>query len=120
MSAYDSVIQAHRLKIEGQEADCFAQFPAYIERLEASDPDTQSVLAVDSTDGGFQAAAFAPAAMKKAFRWIRKFVALDACHTRSKFRMMLWESMLMTISYHCHGHLFLQRMTNGGHGIASS
>ena len=87
--------QAHRLKqalldkIEGQEADCFAQFPAYIERLEASDPDNQSVLAIDSTDSSFQAAAFTPAAMKKAFRWIRKFVALDACYTRSKFRIML-------------------------------
>jgi hypothetical protein len=87
--------QAHRLKqalldeIEGQEADCFAQFPAYMKRLEASDPDNQSALVIDSTDGSFQAAAFAPAAMKKAFRWIRKFVALDACHTRSKFRMML-------------------------------
>ena len=51
--------QAYRLKqalsneIKGQEADCFAQFPAYIERLEASDPDNQSVLAIDSTDGSF-------------------------------------------------------------------
>ena len=87
--------QAHRLKqalldeIDGQEADCFAQFPAYIERLKRSDPENQCLLTLDSGDNSFQAAAFAPAAMKKGFRWMRKFVALDTCYTRSKFRMML-------------------------------
>ena len=86
--------QAHRLKevllnkIEGKEADCFALFPAYMQRLEDSDPINQALLVTDEQDH-FQAAAFAPAAMKKACRWLRKFVALDACHTRSKFHMML-------------------------------
>ena len=76
-------------EIKGQEADCFAQFLAYMERLEASDPQNQSALAIDSKDSSFQAAAFAPAPLKRTFRWIRKFVVLDACHTRSKFRMVL-------------------------------
>lgn len=73
--------QAHRLKqalldeISGQEADCFAQFPAYIEQLERSNPENQSLLAIDSGDNSFQAAAFAPAAVKKAFRWMQTFVA---------------------------------------------
>jgi hypothetical protein len=86
--------QAHRLKqalldeIEGKEADCFAKFPAYIEQLVALDPKNQSALAIDKEDR-FEAAAFAPAAMKQAFQWLRPFIALDACHTRSKFRMML-------------------------------
>jgi hypothetical protein len=86
--------QAHRLKqalldeIEGKEADCFAKFPAYIEQLVALDPKNQSALAIDEEDR-FEAAAFAPAAMKQAFQWLRPFIALDACHTRSKFRMML-------------------------------
>ena len=68
-----SYLQAFRLKqallnkIKGQEADCFAQFPAYMERLETLDPDNQSGLAINSKDNSFQAAAFAPAAMKKAF-----------------------------------------------------
>lgn len=86
--------QAHRLKqalldeIEGNEADCFALFPIYMQRLEDSDSLNQAVLIADEQDH-FQAAAFAPAAMKRACRWLRKFVALDACHTRSKFHMML-------------------------------
>ncbi len=54
----------------------------------ASDPENQAALATDE-DNRFQAATFAPAAIKKAFRWLRKFVAIDACHTRSKFRIIL-------------------------------
>ena len=59
-----------------------------MEQLVASDPENQSAIAVDEEDR-FEAAAFALAALKQAFQWIRKFVALDACHTRSKFRIML-------------------------------
>ena len=86
-------LQAHRLKqtlldeIEGNEADCFILFLAYMQRLEDSDPLNQALLVTDEQDH-FQAAAFALAAIKKACRWLRKFVALDACHTRSKFYMM--------------------------------
>ena len=85
--------QTHRLKqvlldeIDGNEADSFALFPVYMQRLEDSDPLNQAQLALDE-QCCFQAAAFTPAAMKKAYRWLRKFVALDACHTRSKFYMM--------------------------------
>jgi hypothetical protein len=87
-------LQAHRLKqalldeIKGNEANCFARFPEYLQRLEDSDPLNEAPLVTDK-DNHFQAAAFAPAATKKACRWLRKFVALDACHTRSKFHMML-------------------------------
>ena len=87
-------LQAHRLKqtlldkIKSNKADCFALFLVYIQRLEDSDPLNQALFVIDKQDH-FQAAAFAPAAMKKACRWLRKFVALDACYTKSKFYIML-------------------------------
>jgi hypothetical protein len=39
--------------------------------------------------GRFQAAAFAPSATINACQHIQMFVALDACHTKSKYLMML-------------------------------
>jgi hypothetical protein len=68
-----SYTQAHRLKqalleeIESKEADCPAKFPAYMEQLVASDPESQSALAIDE-DNRFEATAFAPAAIKYAFQ----------------------------------------------------
>src|SRR5438270_13876446 len=46
-------------------------------------------LSYDEDTGRFEAAAFAPSATINACRNIRKFVALDACHTKSKYPMML-------------------------------
>lgn len=42
-------------------------------------------------DNIFQAVAFAPAVLRQAFRneCLQPFTAIDACHTKSKFRMML-------------------------------
>jgi hypothetical protein len=48
----------------------------------------QAILVTDEQNH-FKAAAFAPGAMTKACRWLRKFIALDAYHTRSKFYIML-------------------------------
>ena len=66
-------LQAHRLKqtlldeIKSNEADYFVLFSAYIQRLKDSDPLNQALLITDEQDH-FQAAAFAPAAIKKACR----------------------------------------------------
>jgi hypothetical protein len=77
-------------EIEGNEADCFPKFPAYIEKLKASD--SQNMTQLDITeDNTFQAVSFAPAVLRWAFRneCLRPFTAIDACHTKSKFCMML-------------------------------
>ena len=46
-------------------------------------------LSYDEDTSRFEAAAFAPSATINACRSIQKFVALDACHTKSKYPMML-------------------------------
>jgi len=90
-----SYMQAYRVKqsllveIEGHEADCFARFPAYLQHMADTDNGSLGRLSYDEETGRFEAAAFAPSATINAYRNIRKFVALDACHTKSKYPMML-------------------------------
>ena len=87
--------QAHRVKeallieIEGNEADCFAKFPAYIEAIIAADENALCQIEVDDKTNRFKAAAFAPSATKLACQYLRRFVALDACYTKSRYSMML-------------------------------
>jgi MuDR family transposase len=77
-----SYLQAHRVKqalleeIEGKEADCFAQFPAYIARLKAADTMNFAELSIN-TNGVFEAAFFAPGSLRAGFRSVRRFIALD-------------------------------------------
>ena len=77
-----SYLQAHRVKqalleeIEGKEADCFAQFPAYIARLKAADTMNFAELSIN-TNGVFEAAFFAPSSLRAGFRSVRRFIALD-------------------------------------------
>jgi hypothetical protein len=56
-----------------------------------ADTDNRSLgrLSYNKETGRFEAAAFAPSAAINACRNIRKFVALDACHTKSKYLIML-------------------------------
>jgi hypothetical protein len=46
-------------------------------------------LEVDEESGAFKAFAVAPAATRHVYQHIRDLVGLDACHTKSRFRMML-------------------------------
>src|SRR5215212_7149039 len=46
-------------------------------------------LLYDEDTGRFEAAAFAPSATIYACQYIRRFIALDACHAKSKYPMML-------------------------------
>ena len=86
--------QAWRVKqglleeLEGQEADCFALFPAYLQRLTDADKHNASLLVYDDS-GAFLAIAIAPAAIRDSSGCLRRFFAIDACHTKSKFPMML-------------------------------
>jgi hypothetical protein len=91
-------LQAYRVRqailqeLDGNEGDCFALFPEYIRRIETSDSNNKVLL--QTADEGnslytFQAIAFAPASLIKASRCCHGFMALDATHTKSKYRMML-------------------------------
>jgi hypothetical protein len=87
-------MQAYRVKqalldeIEGYEADCFSRFLAYLQHMADTDNRALGRLSYDDK-GCFQAAAFAPSATINACQHIRMFIALDACHTKSKYLMML-------------------------------
>ena len=81
-------IQAVLLELHGDEASCFAKFPAYIERYEAADPHNFARLAI-AKSGNFEAAFFAPGGLRSAHYNLRGFTALDGTHTKSRFRMML-------------------------------
>jgi hypothetical protein len=88
-------LQAYRVKqallveIEGHEADCFAQFPAYLQHMADTDNRSLGKLEYDEETRHFQAAAFALSATIHAHRFLRNFVAFDACHTKSKYLMTL-------------------------------
>jgi hypothetical protein len=89
-----SYCQAHRVKqallveIKGSKQDCFAKFPAYIHRLQEADPRTYSKLSL-SLNLEFKAYAITPSACISASRRLRPFFALDACHTKSQFPIIL-------------------------------
>jgi hypothetical protein len=81
-------IQALLVEIDGDEANCFAKFPAYIERYLAVHPCYYADLKL-SPNGNFEAVFFAPAGCKRACAQIRPILAVDGTHTRSKYRMQL-------------------------------
>jgi hypothetical protein len=87
--------QAHRLReaiiddINGFEINCFPLFPEYRTRILDADPQNRAILEVDKESGAFKAFAVAPAATRHAQKHIKDLVGLDACHTKSRFRMML-------------------------------
>ena len=88
-------MQAYRIResllfdIEGHESDCFALFPNYIRRLQASDNENKALLKLDPEDGAFVACAIAPASTRNALEHTRSIIALNATHTKSRYRMML-------------------------------
>jgi len=87
--------QAHRLRdaiideVNGLEIDCFALFPEYKNRIIKADPRNRVILEIDKESGEFKAFGVAPAATYHAHEHIKDLVGLDACHTKSRFRMML-------------------------------
>ena len=90
-----SYMQAYRVKqsllveIEGHEADCFARFPAYLQHMADTDDGSLGRLSYDEETGRFEATAFAPSTTINACWNIHKFIALDACYTKSRYLMML-------------------------------
>jgi hypothetical protein len=86
--------QAYRVKeavlqeLWGNESECFAQFPDYINRFNSADPQNRAYLDIGS-DNRFNAAFFAPAGLRHAGRYLRGFTAIDGTHTKSRYRMIL-------------------------------
>ena len=86
--------QAYRVKeavlqeLWGDESECFAQFPDYIDRFKSADPQNRAYLDIGS-DNRFNAAFFAPAGLRHAGRHLRGFTAIDGTHTKSRYRMLL-------------------------------
>jgi hypothetical protein len=86
--------QAYRVKLYvleelwGNESECFAQFPNYIDRFKAIDSENKAWLDI-AIDGAFQATFFAPAGVRHAGRHLRSFTAIDGTHTKSQYRMIL-------------------------------
>jgi zinc finger SWIM domain-containing protein 3 len=83
------VKQALLEEIERLEADCFAQFPVYLQRLSDADQHNMSQIKWDKETGAFLAVCVAPSATISASYRLRRFFAIDACHTKSQFPMML-------------------------------
>jgi hypothetical protein len=88
MQAY-RVKQSLLVEIEGHEADCFAQFLAYLQHIADTNNGSLSRLLYNEETSWFEATAFAPSTTINACWNIHKFVALDACYTKSRYLMML-------------------------------
>jgi hypothetical protein len=76
------------VEVDGDEADCFAQFPAYIERYRAADQKNYAQLKLFER-GNFEAAFFCLVSCIKAQSQLRMFIAVDGTYTRSKYWMQL-------------------------------
>jgi hypothetical protein len=72
------------VEVDGNEADCFAQFPVYIERYKAVDQKNYVQLKLFKR-GNFEAAFFCPASCIKAQSQLRMFIAVDGTYTKSKY-----------------------------------
>jgi hypothetical protein len=87
MQAYRT-IQALLIELDGDEANSFAKFPAYIERYMATHLENYADLKL-SPNGNFEAVFFCPAGCRRAGAQVRPLLSLDGTHTRSKYRMQL-------------------------------
>jgi hypothetical protein len=81
-------IQALLVEIDGDEADCFAKFPTYIERYLAVHPYYYTDLKL-LPNRNFEAVFFAPAGCKRACAQIRPILAVDSIYTKSKYCIQL-------------------------------
>ena len=77
-------IQALLVEIDSDKVDCFAKFPAYIERYKAADPKNYAQLKL-SERGNFEAVFFCLAGCVRATSQLRMFIAVDGTHTRSRY-----------------------------------
>jgi hypothetical protein len=81
-------VQTIRKEIDGNEAEGFAKFPAYVQAFLDADVDNYCELKT-AEDGKFEAAFFAPCGMRYAHLYMRRFIGFDSTHTRSRYCMML-------------------------------
>jgi hypothetical protein len=76
-----------RLEIEGDEAKSFRRIPGLLNAWTTEDSDNYGIL--ECENGQFKWIFIAPQATRHAFQVCRPFVALDGCHTKSRYRMTL-------------------------------
>jgi hypothetical protein len=79
--------EALRQELEGDEAECFKRLPGLMSALDSNNEENRGH--VETWEGHFKRCYIAPAATRAAFEACRPFVALDGCHTKSRFRMTL-------------------------------
>ena len=78
------------VEIEGEEADCFTQIPVYLLRLlESDNKKTKVQFQANKQTGAFQVITVAPGATISTYQCIHQFYALDTCHTKSQFPIIL-------------------------------
>lgn len=71
------------------EAESFAKFLAYAERLKAADLENYCKIEVHHKTSHFQAAFFSLAGLRNAHQFLREFIGVDGTHTASRFWMNL-------------------------------
>ncbi|KAE8180901.1 hypothetical protein CF336_g9113 [Tilletia laevis] len=71
----------------GDEAKSFGRLPAYMEALTTADSDTRAVL--ESSDGKFKRMFVCPGAARHAWRYCRKWLAIDATFMKTKYQSRL-------------------------------
>ena len=81
-------IQALLVEIDGNKADCFGQFPAYIKQYKAANNKNYIQLKL-SERGNFEAVFFCSAGCIWAASQLHLFIAVDSIYTKSKYQMQL-------------------------------
>jgi hypothetical protein len=72
-------------ELEGNEAECFKKLPGLVDLIETNDQ--YNHVHVNTDNGHFQRCFIIPTATRVAFEFCRPFIALDGCHTKSRFWM---------------------------------
>ncbi len=81
------VHEALREELEGSEIEGFKKLPGLLNLWSIGDSENRSTLS--AYDGQFERCFIAPAATRTAFSHCRPFIALDGCHTKSRYQMIL-------------------------------
>lgn len=89
-----SYLAAYRTKqaileqLDGKEQDEFSKMSSLWDRMTKADPGISALVKYDQNNR-FDHFFCAPAATKKAFKYMRPFIAVDACHCTSQYKQTL-------------------------------
>jgi hypothetical protein len=76
-----------RSELDGDEGECFKRLLSMVTVL--VEHDDQNYIVLETGNGHFYRCFVAPGATRTAWRYGRPVIALDSCHTKSRFRMTL-------------------------------